>query len=144
MIRTTDADAINALVNDPAIRPHVGGDVAQPVDLTAHVAHPANLFLLGEHGGFGLMWSAPGTMEVHTFVRPAGHGAWALAAARDMVRMAGEHGAVRLWTRVEPNARHVAAFARRSGMRPAGQLTCDLGAGPVLYDLMEMEVSPCQ
>lgn len=143
MIRTTDATAINALVNDPAIRPHVGGDIWQFVDLTAVAAQPANLFLLGEHGGFGLVWTAPCTMEVHTFIRPAGHGAWALGAARDMVRMAGEHGARRLWTRVEPKDRHVAAFARRSGMRPAGQVTCDLGAGPVLYDTMEMEVAWC-
>lgn len=136
--RTFDVARMNHLVNHPTIRPHVGGDPGQPIDLSEAVADRANVFLDGEHGGFCCSWSAPGVFEVHTFILPEGRGAWAAEFAqtgRDA--MADMWGARHLWTMVHPEARNVAAFTLKAGFKPAGTRTRDLGAGPVDYDLYD-------
>lgn len=140
--RTFDADKINALVNDPSIRPTVGGDGESYIDVSSAVADRQNVFLLGEHGGFACTWSAPGTYEVHTFILPDGRGRWArtFAIAGRSLMEAG--GATHLWTRVHPGAANVRAFTLRAGFKPAGTHTIDLGAGPVTYDIFDWR-SPC-
>lgn len=117
--RSFDADTINALVNDPSIRPHVGGDGASFIDLAAAVADKQNIFLMGEHGGFAFTWSAPGTYEVHTFILPDGRGPQALDLAM-LARnaMADIYGATHLWTRVHPDAGNVRAFTLKAGRYP--------------------------
>lgn len=137
MERCFDADRINALVNDPSIRPHVGGDGKSWLDLSAAVADEQNVFLLGEHGGFAFTWSAPRTYEVHTFILPAGRGKWARAAARFARDLMEADYADHLWTRVAPEAANVRAFTLLNGFKPAGQHTIDLGGGPVTYDLFD-------
>lgn len=136
--RSFDADRINELVNHPSIRPHIGGDPETALDLTAAAHDRANVFLLGDHGGFAFTWSAPGVFEVHTFILPEGRGPWAREAADTALRsMADAFGATHVWTRVHPDAGNVRAFAMRAGMNPAGSHTIDLGAGPVTYDLLD-------
>jgi len=133
--RTYDADRLNYLVNHPDIRPFVGGDITQSIDLTSAVANEANIFLNGEHGAFCCSWTAPNTYEVHTLILPAGRGKWAYSFARagrdEMVRRQALH----LWTCVHPEAANVRFFTLRAGFRPAGKYTRDLGAGPVEYDI---------
>lgn len=136
--RSFDADRINALVNHPSIRPHIGGDGESVLDLSAAVANEDNVFLLGSHGGFAFTWSGPGVFEVHTFILPEGRGAEALelaTLARDA--MQDMFGATHLWTRVHPDAGNVRAFTLKAGFSPAGSHKLDLGAGPVTYELYD-------
>lgn len=141
--RCFDADTINALVNDPSIRPHIGGDGESPLDLSAAVADRQNVFLMGEHGGFAFTWSAPRTYEVHTFILPEGRGPAALELALTARGWMAEHFADHLWTRVTPEAANVRAFTLKAGFSPAGQHTVDLGTGPITYDIFDWR-SPCQ
>lgn len=82
--RTMDAKAINALVNDPTIRPYVGGE--GELDLTDVVHNPANYVLEAEGGAWILGLLMPGTYELHTCFRPEGRGKGYFAAAREALR----------------------------------------------------------
>lgn len=136
--RSFGVDAFNDLANDPAIRPHVGGDPSKPLDLTQVVDEDRNICLLGEHGGFVLTWSSPGCYEVHTMIRPEGHGKWAIQAARRVLEvMSDVYRARQVWTRVKPDQRNVRLFAVQSGMKPAGAAVFDIGMGPEAYNLYE-------
>jgi hypothetical protein len=135
--RSFDAEAANRLVNDPAVRPHVGGDPAVALDLTTAVDDRDNHLLVGDHGGFLFAWTSPAIYEAHTFILPGGRGAWAYGAARAALDHMAAHGAAIVWTRVAPDAAHVRAFTLRAGFVPVGHRKCDLGAGPVNYDTFE-------
>lgn len=136
MIRSFDADRLNALVNHPSVRPFVGGDGESEIDLSAVVADEKNVCLLDDHGGFLLTWSAPDTYEIHTFILPEGRGRAAYANAQEMLAtMKGEFHARHLWTRVQHDHDNVRRFTIANGLEPCGSQTCDFGGGPVLYDL---------
>lgn len=135
--RSFDGAAINRLVNDPTIRPFVGGDISQPLDLSSAIIE-RNVFLLGEHGGFALIWTSPATFEVHTFILPSGRGRWALRATQvGIAIMKDWFGAKQLWTRVEENAAATRLFTRAAGMWPAGREIFDIGGGPKIYQIYE-------
>jgi hypothetical protein len=133
--RCFDAVLLNALVNDPAIRPDVGGDGESYLDLTAVLAEDRNVLLVGTAGGFLATWTAPETYEVHTFILPHGRGPQAFALAREGQAWMQAHGATHLWTRVDRKHRHTRLFTLRAGFKPCGEQTLDLGGGPTLYDL---------
>jgi hypothetical protein len=134
--RTFDAARVNALVNDPVVRPGLGGDTSCPLDLTAAVSDRGNVFLVGAHGGVCFCWSAPATYELHAFVQPDGRGAWATDLLFDGLRlMKAEHGADTVWCRVAPSHRHIRILALHLGFAPAGENTIDLGVGPITYQL---------
>lgn len=135
--RTFDAARINELVNHPSVRPHIGGDPEQPLDLSAAVSDRTNVFLLGEHGGFACCWTAPRTYEIHTFVLPDGRGRWAYQLAQHGRDWMADYGALHLWTRVHPEAENVRRFTLAAGFVPAGTHTIDIGTGPVTYDLFD-------
>lgn len=129
---------VNALANDPSIRPHIGGDPKLPLDLAEAVQCERNVCLMGEHGGFLLIWTGPHCYEVHTLIRPEGRGAWALDAAKTGANiMFDAFGAKHLWTRVLITSRKVRAFTIAAGMKPCGQEVFDLGTGPEVYNLYE-------
>lgn len=133
---TKDSDAVNAVVNHPAIRPFVGEPDAGELDLSALVERPENLFPFGEHGGFALLWTAPQTREVHTFILPEGRGKWAREAAREGIEMARQCGTRLLWTRIPPDAPNVRAYAAFMGMSPTGEEIETFGA---LWPIYSME-----
>lgn len=136
--RTWDAAEVNHWANAPDIRPFIGDIEAGVVDVAQSIGKPENLYLFGEHGGFALTWSAPGVYEVHTLIGKEGRGPWAYRAAAAMIDFAQDVGARQLWTRVEPSATNVAAFAKHFGMKPTG-MTVD--AAGVRYDVLSMEVA---
>lgn len=73
--RETDASRINALLNQPEIRPWIAnGDSA--VDVSAQVANPDNILLMGEHGGCMFFKLQEGIYEVHTQVSASARGEW--------------------------------------------------------------------
>ncbi len=137
-----DVARINAVVNDPSVRPFIGEPDAGEIDFAPAVAVPANLFPFGEHGGFALIWTAPFTYEVHTFILASGRGAWARRAAKAGIDLAKRAGARLLWTRVPRfDWPHIRLFATGMGMTPTGECAPFHG---VEYDVLSMEVAPCQ
>lgn len=137
LARSFDADAVNAVVNDPAVRPYVGAPEEGPLDLSLLVERPEHWFLLDDYGGFLLAWSAPGVREVHTFFTLAGRGKWAADRRAEMLDYARAHGTKMLWTRIPPKWKHVERFARQGGMRPTDDVIDTLGTP---YRIFAMEL----
>lgn len=136
--RSFDALWFNDLINRPNIRPFVGGDISEPVDISAAIGQQRNVFWRGAYGGFAMSWCAPWTYEAHTLILPEGRGEWAVSAAREvLLRMSTEHGAEMVWTRVEVAHRHTRMFTRAAGMKESGRDVFDLGGGPVEYLIYE-------
>jgi hypothetical protein len=135
--RTFDAEWANELVNHPSIRPFVGDVSYGEIDLTEVIGRQENLFLKGEFGGFGLTWSCPRVFEVHTFILPEGRGRWAYAAAKEMIVMAKDTGAEKLWTMVATDQPNVKRFAKMSGMVYTGIQIPKWGKA---FDVLEMVI----
>lgn len=72
--RTLDPAFLNSVANHPEVRPMIGGDITQPVDLTDHVRNLANICLVGDGGGWVLLNLAPGQYEAHTLFLPGARG----------------------------------------------------------------------
>lgn len=137
--RSFDAEYVNAVVNAPEVRPFIGpGDY---LDLSEAVARPENWFLMGEHGGFALIWSAPGVHEVHTFILREGRGRWARQAASDGVAFAASQGDRMLWTKIPDDQPNVALYARAMGMQDTGVSIETFGKPYAVY---KMELDTCQ
>ena len=130
-----DVQFINAVVNDPSVRPFVGPAELGELDLSEAVAQPENLFFMGEHGGFSAAWSAPGVREIHTFILESGRGAWARAARAQVIDSCRKRGDVMLWTKISPDTPHVAKFAVEGGMRPTGQVVETFGQPWLIYKM---------
>jgi hypothetical protein len=133
--RTQDVDRINEVVNHPSVRPSIGAPEIGKVDVSALVTAPEHWFLIGEHGGFMLGWSAPEVREIHTFILPEGRGKWAAQARDEMLTYAREHGTKLLWTKIEVDARHVEHFARQGGMQLTEEVIETLGVPYRIYRL---------
>lgn len=110
------------------------------LDFSELIARPENLFLLGEHGGFMLLWSAPATREIHVFLMPEGRGKWGFDAQAEVIACARDHGVTVLWARIDPSMRALVLFSRRGGMKPTGEVIEAFG---VPYHIYSMEVPPC-
>lgn len=115
--RCYDAGIVNRVVNHPDVRAGVGAPELGELDLSDLMARPEHWFLMGDHGGFMLGWSAPDVREVHTFILPEGRGKWASEARAAMIRYARENGVKMLWTKISPDDRHVDRYARQGGMQ---------------------------
>ena len=131
--RSFDTERINAVVNHPEVRPFVGDPSFGVLDVAPVVAKPEHWFLMGEHGGFLLSWSAPKVREIHTFVLPEGRGRWAAEARSAMLAYARANGTLTLWTKIDPAHRHTVQFARRGGMQPTGEMIDMLGTPYQIY-----------
>lgn len=130
-----DAAAINAVINHPAVRPFIGAPEVGALDIAPILARPENLFPFGEYGGFALVWSAPATREVHTYILPEGRGKWARDAAREMIGIAAEHGTNKLWTKIHPDMANVRIYATRAGMKATGEVIETLGEPYAVYSM---------
>jgi hypothetical protein len=84
--RQTDAVRLNLIINDPAVRPHIGGDIEGELDFSEAVADPSNIVLLAEHGGMIFHRHQFGLFECHTFSLPAGRGIWTLAMVKECLQ----------------------------------------------------------
>ena len=85
-----------------------------------------------------LGWSAPDVREVHTFILPEGRGKWASEARAEMVRYARENGVKMLWTKIDPDDRHVDRYARQGGMQLTNEVIETFGKP---YRIYRMELS---
>jgi len=68
MHRTFDAAFLNAVANDPEVRPFLGGN--EEIDLSIVAADPTNFVLIGDRGGFVLTPVSAGQYEVHSLFLP--------------------------------------------------------------------------
>jgi hypothetical protein len=128
------------VVNHPAVRPFAGLPDAGDLDFSPLVACPEHVALLGEHGGFLLIWSGPGIRELHVFLLPGGRGKWGFDAQAEVIAYAQDHEIRTLWARITPQMRHLALYARHGGMRPTGETIEAFGTA---YRIFAMEVPTC-
>lgn len=80
VVRTLDATHLNAVANDPDVRPDLGGEGA--LDLTPAVSDPANVTVVTAHGGFIAVAAGAGRYEIHSLFRPDGRGRESIRAMR--------------------------------------------------------------
>ncbi len=116
--RTTDPQFLNRVLNDPSVRPWVA-DVADGVlDMTPAIAKQENVCLAGEHGVFFCYNYGGGLFEVHSAVLASGRGAWAKAAAKQVVEyMFTATECIEILTRVPQGHIGAKALAETTGFR---------------------------
>jgi hypothetical protein len=84
--RTLDPAFLNSVANHEKVRPMIGGDISQPVDLTGHIQNLANICLVAEGGGWLLLNLAPGLYEAHTLFLPEARGKAYFRQLREALR----------------------------------------------------------
>ncbi len=111
-----DVAFLNAVANDPTVRPHIGGE--GPVDLTDKLANPANIALQNARGGFLFEKIDVGLYELHTMFLPVGRGRHVIEAAAEAARyMFTTTDAVELITKLPATNRRADFMVRRCGFR---------------------------
>ena len=136
--RSFDAERVNAIVNHPEVRPLAGGDGKSWIDMTKAVGDPQNYTLLGPHGGFCFVWTAPDTYEVHAFILPEGRGKAAYRLGMMCRNYMESIGTLQLWARVGHGMGHVRHLAVTCGFSRCGTLTLD----GCVYELYQWR-KPC-
>jgi hypothetical protein len=117
MIRTMDPARLNAVANDPDVRPMLGGE--GPVDLTPTIEDAANIALEFEHGGFVFHRLELGQYELHTLFLPQGRGQSVLLAAAEAFRyLFTATDCMEIVTRAPGSNRPADFMARRAGFEP--------------------------
>lgn len=82
LARQDSASRLTELANDPSIYHWIKGPLTGHFD-TSSIVNPANVVLLGEHGGFVFLGMGGGIYDAHSLILPDGRGAWALEAAHE-------------------------------------------------------------
>ena len=123
-MRTTDAALVNALLNDPLIRPTIGGDGVLDASLLLNDAR--NVCLMGDGGAAMFAWRGPGIFEGHSFFRVRGREAIMLGKSL-LGSMFKDYGARMVWGLTPANLRHVRWFNRRLGFRSHGVMATPEG-----------------
>lgn len=107
MIRTMDSAALNAVANDPCVRPWLGGE--GPIDLTDTIANPDNIALVTPcgQGGYVLVKHHPGLYEAHSLAVASARGRPMLMLAREGFRhLFAATDCIEVWTKCpDDNAR---------------------------------------
>lgn len=112
--REYSARVINHVVNDPAVRPWVGG--VGYLDLSGLVADEHNVLLMADGGGFVFVQQEPGVYEVHSQFLPGNRGENVVQAAKDAARyMFTRTDCVEIRSKVPEENVAAAAFARKMG-----------------------------
>jgi hypothetical protein len=114
------AEHVNAILNDPSVRPFVGMQEIGDLDFGALVSDLRNYLLMADGGGFFLGAQGDGVYEVHSQFLPEARGKTAVLAAADGLRyMFVRTDAVEIVTFVPRGNVAALALTRRMGMRPA-------------------------
>lgn len=110
--RVFDPAIVNALLNDPAIRPTIGGE--GEMDVTALVEDPRNVFFMAPGGGMAFLWRGPGIYEAHTHFLCRGADALNLAQAM-MARLWRDFPVRMVWGLTPLKLRNARWFNRKLG-----------------------------
>lgn len=111
--RTYDADIVNDFLNDPAIRPTIGGDGV--LDATVLLADRRNVCFVSDGGGALFRWTGPGVFEGHSFFRARGREALSLGRA-----IISKMRCDLIWGQTPEQLKHVRWFNRQLGFRSLG------------------------
>lgn len=116
VIRHTDAERINIVLNHPSVRPWVSDEKGE-INLQSQLDNKANILLMGEHGGILFLNVMPGVYEAHTQVLPEGRGEWTDNLTHSCIHwMFTKTDCYELITRVpRPHTRAKAAAIRSGG-----------------------------
>lgn len=71
-MRTMEHEFLEAIANDPDVRPWMGGDLTKRVELEDIISRPGNYAFVNDEGGFVVHLLAPGLYECHTIFKPGG------------------------------------------------------------------------
>lgn len=137
------AEHLNAVVNDPAVRPWVGGGTG-PLDLSGLVADRANYLLMGLGGGILFQRIDAGFYEAHTQFLPEARGPSAVRAVRDALRyMFTRTDAVEIVTKVpEGNAGALGLVRAIHGQKQfRREKAWPSAAGPVAVDFYALSIN---
>lgn len=116
--REFDAAPLNAVVNHPAVHPHVALPGQGALDLSELIADHRNIALACDGGVMVCVQHEPGIYEVHSQFLPHARGAYALAAVRQAIHgMFLEGDAMELLTKVPEGNRRAEALTLRAGFR---------------------------
>ena len=111
--RDFDAIRLNAVVNDPDVRPFVLAPGTDTLDLTPLVLNLANIALMCDSGGLVFVRAADGMYEVHTQFLASARGAQAVAFTQEAVRWVFTRtDAFELWTKVPESNRAALGLVR--------------------------------
>ena len=121
--RVYDASEIDCLLNDPAIRPTIGGEgFLSAFEL---IADERNVFLVDGDSGAAFLWRGPGVFEAHSFFKARGREAITLGT-RMLESMAGQ--ACLVWATTPVQLKAARWFNRQIGLRSLGMIdTPELG-----------------
>src|ERR1700685_1917170 len=111
-------DRINAILNDPLVRPDISETVTGHMDIASAVGNPNNVLLMGEYGAVFFFKLMSGIYECHTQCLKPGRGAW----IADFVHAAGDWmytrtDAFEIVTRIPAKHNRARALAIHAGMR---------------------------
>lgn len=82
--RTMDAGHVNRILNDPSVRPTLGG--VGELDISAVLENPANIALFNEQGGFIALPLDTDLYEIHTQFLPEGRGPQLVSVTLEALR----------------------------------------------------------
>lgn len=131
-MRTADAALVNALLNDPLIRPTIGGNGV--LDASTLLADTRNVCLMDDGGAAMFAWRGPGIFEGHSFFRVRGTEAISLGKSL-LTTMFKDYGARMVWGLTPLPLRHVRWFNRKLGFRSQG--VTETPEGPCELFVME-------
>jgi hypothetical protein len=78
-----DIEAVNRIINDPSVRPTIGGEGY--LDSSALITDRRNRIIFDERGGACFAWRGPGIFEGHSFFLVRGREA--LSAGREAISL---------------------------------------------------------
>jgi hypothetical protein len=106
---------INQLLNDPLIRPTIGGEGV--LDCTTLLSDPRNICLFDDDGGALFRWSGPGIYEGHSFFRVRGREA--IRKGRDILSAI---EAEKIWGATPIALKAARWFNRQVGFQSLGEI----------------------
>lgn len=117
--REFDATAINIILNDPSVFPHVAQAGMEALDVSPILADPGNVLLMAEGGGILFCHDDPGIYEVHTNFLPKFRGRNAIRASLAAYRWMFTHtDCMQLQTRIPSFNKGAALVAKIVGATP--------------------------
>lgn len=141
--RTLDATFLNSVVNDPEVRPWLGGE--GEIDLSEIVSNPENFTFVTEGGGWIAIRHEPGVYELHTQFLKAGRGRSCIEVGRAVIQhFFAATDAREIITKVPAANRAAAVGAAMVGFkerftRPGAWTTQDGTLCDVSYQALELD-----
>lgn len=127
-----DSSSVAELLNDPLIRPTIGGE--GELDPSILLSDERNVCLFDGRGGALFAWRGPGIYEGHSFFRVRGREAIILGF-KILDNMFDHHGARMIWGLTPSDNRPARWFNRQLGFASHGEMTTPEG----LCELFVME-----